>query len=395
MSLTGALRQKTYLGIAGAGIALAVVVIMWPALKSRSSAQPQMQPAIAVSVDTAVRRDVPQFLTAVGNVQSLSNVLLRPQIDGVLSKVLVHEGQRVEHDQVLALIDDRALAAAVAQARAERSRNDANLKIAELNLKRDVNLLAEEAVSGQTVDEQRALVEQLKATVQSNEAAIQAAEIQRSYARIASPVTGKVGMRRVDPGNLVHANDVNGLFSVVQIDPISVVFSLPQQDLPRLQPLLNDPKQALVIAFDHDAGTRLATGQLMTLDNQIDSTTGTIQLRAAFSNAENRLWPGQFVTVQLQTGIDSGATVVSARAVQHGLDGTFVFRVRNGKADVVPVTVRYEQGTVAAIGAGLQRGDVVVAEGQEQLTDGMAVTIVAEERSNGPAPTDAEAARRP
>jgi len=318
---------------------------------------------------------VPLLLTAIGNVQSLHNVVLKPQISGVLTQVLVHEGQRVKQGQLLASIDDRPLKAAENQARAILSRDRANLKIAELDLKRDENLLAGEAIAGQSVDQQRALVEELKATVESDAAAVQTAEVQRSYASIISPIAGRVGMRRVDPGNLVQANDANGLFSVVQVDPISVIFSLPQQDLPRLQPLLEDPTRAEVTAFDRDAGTTLATGHLTNLDNQIDSATGTIQLRAEFANSEGRLWSGQFVTVQLRTGIDRDANVVNSRAVQNGLDGTFVFRIKNGVAEVVPVKVRYVQGPVTSIGAGLQPGDIVVTDGQDQLTAGTAVKV--------------------
>jgi RND family efflux transporter MFP subunit len=330
---------------------------------------------IVVAVTKVGRSDVPLLVTAIGNVQSLNNVVLKPQISGVLTKVLVHEGQSVERGQLLASIDDRPVKAAENQARAIESRDRANLKIAELDLKRDENLLAGEAIAGQTVDQQRALVEQLKATVDSDAAAVQTAEVQRSYASIVSPISGRVGMRRVDPGNLVQANDPNGLFSVVQIDPISVVFSVPQQDLSRLQHLLANPAAAQVVAFDRDAGTTLATGHLTNLDNQIDAATGTIQLRAEFPNPQGRLWSGQFVTAQLQTGTDHDATVLNSRAVQDGLDGTFVFRVKNGTAEVVPIKVRYVQGSVATIAAGLHPGDLIVMEGQEQLTAGTPIKV--------------------
>jgi RND family efflux transporter MFP subunit len=302
-------------------------------------------------------------------------VVLKPQISGVLTQVLVHEGQHVERGQLLASIDDRPVKAAENQALAIANRDRANLKIAELDLKRDENLLAGEAIAGQTVDQQRALVEQLKATVESDVAAVQTTQVQRSYASIVSPITGRVGMRRVDPGNLVQANDPNGLFSVVQIDPISVLFSVPQQELSRLQHLLEDPASAQVVAFDRDAGTTLATGHLTNIDNQIDSATGTVQLRAEFPNPQGRLWSGQFVTVQLLTGTDHDASVVNSRAVQNGLDGNFVFRVKNGTAEVVPVKIRYVQGAVTTIGPGLEPGDLVVTDGQDQLTAGTPVKV--------------------
>jgi RND family efflux transporter MFP subunit len=162
---------------------------------------------------------------------------------------------------------------------------------------------------------------------------------------------------------------------VVQVDPISVMFSLPQQDLPRLHPLLEDPTRAQVTAFDRDAGTTLAAGHLTNVDNQIDPTTGTIQLRAQFDNPEGKLLSGQFVTVQLRTGIDRDASVVNSRAVQNGLDGTFVFRIKNGLAEVVPVKVRYVQGSITTVETGLQPGDLVVTDGQDQLTAGTAVKV--------------------
>src|SRR3569833_1115339 len=361
---------------AGAVLLVAAVLgglLLWRTV--RPAARTADTDPVVVSVTHVSKSDVPLLLTAIGNVQSLHNVILKPQISGVLTRVLVHEGQRVNQGQLLASIDDRPLKAAENQARAILARDSANLKIAELDLKRDENLLAGEAIAGQSVDQLRALAEQLKATVESDEAAVQSAEVQRSYASILSPITGRVGMRRVDPGNLVQANDANGLFSVVQVDPISVVFSLPQQDLPRLQPLLEDPTRAEVTAFDRDAGTSLAKGHLTNMDNQVDSATGTIQLRAEFANGAGDLWSGQFVTVQLRTGIARDASVVNSRAVQNGLEGTFVFRIKYGVAEVVPVKVRYVQGTVASIGTGLQPGDMVVTDGQDQLTAGTAVRV--------------------
>ena len=366
---------RTSQAYAGALLLAAAVlgVFLWRTV--RPAAHVTDKDPVVVSVARVGRSDVPLLLTAIGNVQSLNNVVLKPQISGVLTQVLVHEGQKVTQGQLLASIDDRPLKAAENQARAILARDRANLKIAELDLKRDENLLAGEAIAGQTVDQQRALVEELRATVESDAAALQTAQVQRSYASILSPISGRVGMRRVDPGNLVQANDANGLFSVVQVDPISVMFSLPQQNLPRLHPLLEDPTRAQVTAFDRDAGTTLATGHLTNVDNQIDPATGTIQLRAQFDNPEGKLLSGQFVTVQLRTGIDRDASVVNSRAVQNGLDGTFVFRIKNGLAEVVPVKVRYVQGSITTVETSLEPGDLVVTDGQDQLTAGTAVKV--------------------
>jgi membrane fusion protein, multidrug efflux system len=372
--MNGSRRSQAYAGAVLACVAALGGLLLWRTVRPAPPPQTGSDPVV-VSVARVSRSDVPLLVTAIGNVQSLNNVILKPQISGVLTQVLVREGQPVQKGQLLASIDDRSFKAAENQAHAIESRDRANLKIAELDLKRDENLLAGEAIAGQTVDQQRALVEELKATVQSDVAAVQTAEVQHSYASIVSPITGRVGMRRVDPGNLVQANDANGLFSVVQVDPISVLFSLPQQDLPRLQHLLADPTRAEVTAFDRDAGTTLASGHLTNIDNQIDSATGTLQLRAEFANPQGKLWSGQFVTVELRTGVDRGASVLNSRAVQNGLDGNFVFRIKNGKAEVVPVKVRYVQGSVTTIGSGLEPGDLVVTDGQDQLTAGTAVRI--------------------
>jgi RND family efflux transporter MFP subunit len=341
--------------------------------------------AVSVTVAPVERRDVPILETAVGNVQALQNVTLRSQIDGVLTRVSVREGQRVDHGELLAVLDDRVQSAALNQARAAEERDEANLKIAQLDLRRDENLLAGEAISRQSVEEQRALVDQLKATVQLDAAAIVGAQIQLSYTRIYSPVSGRVGMRRVDPGNVVHASDAQGLFSVAQIDPISVVFSVPQQDLPRLQPLLGDPSRAPVTAFDRDSGVELGAGQLMTFDNQIDAATGTLQMRALFRNPQGALWSGQFVTVQMRTSVDPQALVVDARAVQEGTHGSFVFEVRQGRAVVVPITLRYQQGNLAAVAGPLRPGDLIVTDGQMQLTADAAVNTVSDEVVHQPA----------
>jgi RND family efflux transporter MFP subunit len=348
------------------------------AIASMAASAPGPTAAVAVAVAPARVQDLALLTTAIGTVQSLQNDVLKPQIDGVLTTVLVREGQVVKRGQLLATIDDRPQAAALEQARAARDRDAANLRLAELDLARDQRLLAGEAISSQAVDQQSASVEQLRATVRADEANIHAAEVQLSYTRIVSPVTGRVGMRRVDPGNLVHANDAGGLFSVAQTDPISVVFAVPQQDLRRIQPLLGHPEQVQIAVSDRDLGARLASGHLTTFDNQIDSATGTFSLRGVFPNPSGALWPGEFVTVELPTKIDHHSLVVDARALQQRESGNYVYRVVGGKAVVTPVIVAAQTGGVAEISSGLKEGDSVVVDGQSQLTSGATVRIVAD-----------------
>lgn len=333
-------------------------------------------PPVPVGVVRAEQRDVPHMASGIGTVESLHNVTLRPQVEGVLAAVLFQEGQMVRKGDLLARIDDRATAAALAQAQAEKARNQAQLRAAEQDLVRYQNLVKEEAISRQTVEQQEGTVGELRAAVNANDAAIAAAQVQLSFTKIVAPVSGRIGLRRVDPGNLVRATDTEGLVTVTQIAPISVVFSLPQTLVPDIQPLLTQPNGALVTAFDRDKGTKLADGRLSMIDNQIDSATGTIKLRAEFENADGSLWPGQFVTVRLQIGLSAKATVVSPRAVKQGLEGPFVFRVNNGKAEVVPVTVGYTTDKEAVITKGVVPGETIVSDGQSRLKDGAPVKII-------------------
>jgi RND family efflux transporter MFP subunit len=355
-------------------VGLAIIAVAWWLLSGDETAPPA-PPPVPVSVAKAEQRDVPHLARGIGIVESLAHVTLRPQVEGVLAEVLFQEGEQVKKGQLLARIDDRPLAAALAQAEAEKSRNEAQLRSAEQDLTRYSNLLKEEAISRQTVEQQESLVGQLRAAVRANEAAIAAAQVQMSFTRITSPVSGRVGLRRVDAGNLVRTSDADGLVSVTQMTPISVVFSLPQTLVPAIQPLMKEEGGAPVIAFDRENGTRLAEGRMTMLDNQIDPTTGTIKLRAEFANADGSLWPGQFVTIQLRVGLTAGAVTVPPRAVKQGLEGPFVFRVADGKAQVVPVTTGYASPDAIVITKGLAAGDVVVSDGQSRLRDGAAIRV--------------------
>lgn len=362
----------------GAAVAIVVVVLIaWRLLSSTLAAEPPRgPPPVPVSVTTVEQRDVPQLAAGIGTVQSLHNVVLRPQVSGIVTEVLFVEGQQVKRGQLLARIDDRTIIANLRQAEAERARNEAQLKAANLDKSRYDNLLAEEAISRQTVEQQVAQVAQLEAAIRANDATIAAQQVQLSFTKITSPVNGRVGLRRVDAGNLVQVGDVEGLVTVTQVDPISVIFTLPQELLTRVQGLTNGESHAHVGAYDRDGGVLLAEGKLTTIDNQVDASTGTIRMRAEFANTEGKLWPGQFVTVRLQTGVSGNALVVPARTVRQGLQGPFVFRVHEQKAEVVPVQVGYSNDEIAVIQAGLAEGDSVVIDGQSRLTPNANVTLV-------------------
>ena len=365
-------RRTQAIGIA---VLVALVALAWWIFGGKKPEMPP-PPPVPVGVIRAEQRDVSHMASGIGTVESLHNVTLRPQVEGVLAEVLFREGELVKKGDLLARIDDRSLAAALAQAQAEKARNEAQLRAAEQDLTRYSNLLKEEAISRQTVEQQEGTVGELKAAVRANDAAIASAQVQMSYTKIVSPVSGRIGLRRVDPGNLVRSTDADGLVTVTQIAPISVVFSLPQTLVSSVQPLLKQQGGTPVTAYDRDNGTRLAEGRLTMIDNQIDTTTGTIKLRAEFTNEDGSLWPGQFVTVRLQVGLSAGAVVVSPRAVKQGLEGPFVFRVADGKAQVVQVAVGYTTDDAAVITKGIAAGDTIVSDGQSRLKDGAPVKII-------------------
>ncbi len=338
--------------------------------------------AIPVRVVSVAQQDIPRFVSGIGTVLSLHSVVIRPQVDGILTRLLVKEGQQVKAGDLLATIDDRSIRASLEQAKALLAENQAQLQVALINLKRYKALSVDDGVSKQTYDQQQALVNQLNATVQGNQAAIDAAKVQLSYTQIRSPVSGRVGIRTVDEGNFLRTSDAQGLFSVTQIDPIAVEFSLPQQMLPTLQSLIAAPIPASVDAYlgadtDGQTGDLLGEGHLSLIDNQISSTTGTLSAKAEFNNATQRLWPGQLVTIKIQTGLDKNALVVPPTVVQRGLDAHFVYRVNGDKVELVPVQITYQNSDVTLI-KGVQAGDVLVSDGQSRLKAGARVDVLKE-----------------
>jgi RND family efflux transporter MFP subunit len=360
-------RHRNRLISAAMGLLVVVGSPLYGCSSRSDAAKPSGPPPVPVAVETVVQRDVPQVVRGIGTVQALQSVVIRPQIDGVVSEIAFREGQAVKAGDLLARIDDRAIVAEVAMVKAERASNTAQLETARVDLERYSNLLADEAIAKQQVDQQRAKVLQLEAALAGNDAAIAAAQVKLSYTRITSPISGRIGLRRVDRGNLVRAGDERGLVTVTQVDPVAVVFTLPQDMLPRVRQLLTAAEGAPVVAFDRGGGAPLTEGRLLTIDNQIDATTGTIAAKAEFPNADGKLWPGQFVAVEVRTGVLKGASVVSARAVKRGTEGPYVFKVQNGVAKVVPVKVAHEDAQAVAIAEGLAAGDAVVVDGHSRL----------------------------
>ena len=332
---------------------------------------------VPVQVVNVVQEDVPRYVTGIGSVLSLQSVMIRPQVDGILTRVLVREGQRVKKGDLLATLDDRSIRAALEQTRAQLSQSQAQLDVAQLDLKRYKLLTADNGISKQQYDQQQALVNQLKASVLGNQASINASQVQLSYTQIQSPVTGRVGIRNVDEGNFLRVSDAVGLFSVTQIDPVSVEFSLPQQLLPTLHSLLASPTPAKVNAYmgDGASGTLLGEGTLSLIDNQVAASTGTIKAKAVFDNAAETLWPGQLVSIRIQTALDRNALRVPPQVVQRGIDQHYVFRVKGDTVEVVPVSVLYQDSDLALI-SGVGANDVLVKDGQSRLKNGTHIEVV-------------------
>ncbi|UZE05312.1 efflux RND transporter periplasmic adaptor subunit [Pseudomonas corrugata] len=369
------IQKRTVLLVAPL-VALAALAL-WFVMKP-IAAKPGKPAAVPVRVVSVEQKDVPRFASGIGTVLSLHSVVIRPQIDGILTRLLVREGQRVSKGDLLATIDDRSIRASLDQARAQLGESQAQLAVAQVNLRRYKLLSVDDGVSKQTYDQQQALVNQLKATARGNQAAIDAAQVQLSFTQIRSPVTGRVGIRNVDEGNFLRTSDTEGLFTVTQIDPIAVEFSLPQQMLPTLQRLIAAPEQALVKAYigaDGTAGEMLGEGRLSLIDNQINPNTGTLRAKAEFSNAGQRLWPGQLVTLKIQTALDKGALVVPPTVVQRGLDQHFVYRLKGDKVESVPVEMVYQDSDMQIL-KGVDVGDQLVSDGQSRLRSGTSVQVL-------------------
>lgn len=371
--------RRSLSGAAAIGVLVLIAVGWW---LTRSPAAARAPAAVPVRTVEVIRQDVPDVIRAIGTVRSQRSVIIRPQVDGELVELAVREGQRVKRGDLLARIDDRAIRAALEQTRAQLEMSEAQLKSAMLDLERYRRLQDQHIISGQQVDQQQAQVEQLNATARNNRAAIAAREVQLSYTRIYSPTDGRVGIRNFDEGSFVRAADTEGLFSVVQLDPISVEISLPQSMLPAVQALLHDAgaKPPHVLAYDSDGGTLLGEGGLVLLDNRVSTATGTIRVKAEFANQQGRLWPDQTVAVAVESRMLHDALVVPQVAIQRGPDSDVVYRVRDERAELVPVQVLYSDEKIAAL-TGVEAGDLIVIDGQSRLRAGARVKLQAGEQS--------------
>jgi multidrug efflux system membrane fusion protein len=325
---------------------------------------------VAVSTATVGAQDVPVTIDAVGTVQALNSVTIRTQVDGRLVRLAFTEGQDVKKDDILAEIDPSLYKAQYDQAVAKKAQDEANLANARVDLTRYEKLVAGKFLSQQQFTTQRALVTQLEAQVRADQAAIENAKTTLDYATIRSPIDGRVGIRLVDVGNILHPSDANGIVVITQLKPINVIFTLPQQALPAVQKAQAEGA-AKVLALGPDNASTVATGELKVVDNQIDQLTGTVKLKSSFSNDALNLWPGQFVNVRLKLDTIRNAVVAPSPAVQRGPNGAFVYVLGDdGRAHLKSVTTGRQDENIVVVTSGLEPGTTVVTSGFSRLSDG-------------------------
>jgi len=352
--------------------------------QSRAAKQGQVPstPGIPVVAVKAEKTGFNVYITGLGSVTPVNTITVHTRVDGQLMEVLYREGQIVRSGDLLARLDPRPFEVQLTQAEGQMARDAAQLKNAQLDLERFQVLWKQDSVAKQQLDTQEALVRQLEGTVKNDQGQIDSAKLNLVYCQITAPINGRVGLRLVDPGNIVHVTDTNGLVVITQLQPITIIFPIPEDSLPQVLAKLKTGKRLPVEAYDREMRQRLAVGSLQTIDNQIDPTTGTVKLRATFPNEGNELFPGQFVNARLLVDVRREATVVPSPALQRGPQGTFVYVVKADRTVTVrPITVAEIQGGEASVKTGLSPGELVVIDGQDRLREGTRVELKAQSGS--------------
>jgi multidrug efflux system membrane fusion protein len=341
---------------------------------SPSRARANVVQTVQVTIAPALRQDLPIYLTGLGSIEAYYTVSLKSRVDGQLIDVKFKEGETVKKGALLAVIDPRPYQVQLDQAQAQLFKDQATLRDAKLNYQRYKDLLQNSgAMSQQQVDTQQATVDQLEGTVRNDQATVESAKLNLSYCHITAPVGGRIGLRLVDPGNMVHASDANPMLVITELQPITAVFTLPEDQLPTVAKHMH--KGTLEVdAYSRDDSTKLDTGTLLTIDNQIDQTTGTGKLKAIFENKNNGLWPNQFVNIHLLLETQKNVTVVPSAAVQRGPQGNYVYVMKPDKTvEVRNVTIPVTQGNLSEIASGVSPNEFVVTDGQDKLQQGSRV----------------------
>jgi membrane fusion protein, multidrug efflux system len=380
----------------GVAIALTAAFFLWHGHSGGARAADKEKKddhSIAVETALAGRSDVPVYLEGLGTVQAFYTVTVTARVDGELQKVGFVEGQTVKKGDLIGQIDPRPFQAALDQSIATHDKDVAQLASAKADMDRYDLLAPQNLASKQTLDSQRALVAQLQAQIKGDQANIDNARTQLSYTTIVSPIQGKTGIRRVDPGNNVHATDTGGIVVVTQVQPISTIFTLPEEALPTLNRALEGGSTVRVTAMSRDGKSELDQGTIALVDNEIDQSTGTIRVKATFPNPHDALWPGEFINARVLVRTEKGALTVPSNAIQRGPNGMFTYVVKaDSTVEVRPLKVGDESGAVTVITGGLKEGEQVVLSNQYRLQPGAKVHSVAAASSREIGATDADAA---
>lgn len=391
-------------GIAGAAWHYQTLWRPWLAQMTAANAPPAKQPPRPIPVVTATvkQRDLNLYLNGLGTVTAFKTVTVRSRVEGELQKVTFEEGQMVREGDLLAEIDPRPYEVQRDQAEGQLAKEEATLKSAKQVLARYNQLLPLKTVTQQEVDEQNAVVQQTEGGLQTTRAMLDNAKLQLTYCHITAPISGRIGLRLVDQGNIVRANDTNGIAVITQLQPISLLFTIPQDDIIRVQKEMREGESLAVDAFDRDFKTKLATGKLVAIDNQVDPTTGTVRLKAVFENTDSSLFPNQFVNARLLVDTQHNTLTVPSAAIQRGPNSTFVYVVQPDESvELRNIEIGPAEGTETSIRSGLSVGDVVVTEGLDKLQPGSNVTTKDKtqssdksgERSAATAPMNSDAAK--
>jgi len=329
---------------------------------------------VPVVVAAAERGDVPVYFNGLGTVTAFNTVTVHSRVDGQITKINFQEGQFVHQGDDLLDIDARPYQVQLEQAEGQLAKDQAQLRDVQVNYERYQLLYKAGVIPKQQLDTQGSQVGQFEGSIKGDQGLIDSAKLQLVYSHIAAPISGRIGLRLVDVGNIVHASDTNGLLVITQLQPIAVIFALPQDQLPQVAGKLRNGSQMAVEAYDRDDTTKIESGKLLTIDNQIDTTTGTYKLKAVFNNDRNMLFPNQFVNVHLLADVKKNLMIVPASAIQRGPQGTYVYVVQNGNtAKIQTVTVVQSNANTVGLSAGLNAGEMVVVDGQDKLQDGSKV----------------------